>query len=927
MKYKGKAVEIIGSKSVFGKEILWIRVLEDNTFLQIAAEDLEDITDIGNSMSNIRFTALAARIKEDIARKKLLAPYESSLIPLPHQLLVLEKVMNADQTRFLLADEVGMGKTIEAGLILKELKLRGEVKRTLLIVPKSAIIQWQSELKEHFNESFHIYDAELISSLSRTFAGINTGDEEFNFWSQHHQIIVSLDALKPLEKRQGWSEERVSEYNKYRMEAVLNAGFDMVIIDEVHKMGGNSSSVSRYVLADALCNVVPNALLLSATPHRGKSDHFNRILRLIDSEAFAEDGIPAISEIEPYVIRTEKRLAIDYDGNKLFNDRETQRLFVELDRCDHRLQVDLYNAVTEYVKKGFNAAKRKKNSATGLVMIMFQRLASSSTSAIQSAMETRLRRLQAGDDADMITDYYAELDISDDFDGFALDDYSVSTTDQLQNEEELLDKLISKAKRCQELELDAKATTLVETIKRLRVDNLDPHLKILVFTEFRTTQNMLKRVLSQSGMICETINGSQSIEERRRSLLSFKESSDVMIATDAAGESLNMQFCHVVFNYDLPWNPMMIEQRIGRIDRIGQKNKVIAYNMLTNNSVDCRVYEVIVEKLNIILSQLGIDKTSDVLDSTIDMHNINNLYLQSLLDPRRFEFAGDKWLNEIQKKLKDFHSTKGILPLISEEEIDNKAASAVKYSPLPIWLEDMMIEYVSSMGGNISRRTDGSITFKWEHEQVNAVFDVSLSLDNPMAEHITLQHRLAQKLLNSVNDVSSPSVIPVLCSKDNSNTQGFWSLWEVAAINTYETKTTYIALFVSDQDKVFTAYGNEIWANIVETKNYFNLCGTIINEKAEELFSSNKLVSSDALQNCYDGLRIQIEEVGQKRYQKRMKAINYSRKRIEKIGIDNIRKSRLGKLEAEEQKWVRTYAGNSSIVPDVKHLITVRIDG
>lgn len=927
MQYKGKPIEIIGSKKIFDKEVLWIRVLENGEFLQVAATDIEQSEMASNTISGVRFAALVARIKEDVARKKLLAPYESSLIPLPHQILVLEKVMNADQTRFLLADEVGMGKTIEAGLILKELKLRGDVKRTLLIVPKSAMTQWQSELKEHFNETFHIYDAELISSLSRTFSDINTGDEEFNFWSQHHQIIVSLDALKPLEKRQGWSEERVNEYNKYRIEAVLNAGFDMVIMDEVHKMGGGSSSVSRYVLADALCNVVPNALLLSATPHRGKTDHFNRILRLIDAEAFAEDGIPSISEIEPYVIRTEKRLAVDYDGNNLFNERETKRLFVELDNGTHRLQIALYNAVTEYVKKGFNSAKRKKNSATGLVMIMFQRLASSSTDAILSAMETRLRRLQAGEDADMIGDYYGELDLSGDFDGFTSSDYSVSTPEELQDEETLLSDLISQARRCLDLEVDAKASVLVESIKRLRLESTNPQLKVLIFTEFRTTQRMIKRVLTNAGMRCETINGSQNIEERRAALLAFKESSDILIATDAAGESLNMQFCHIVFNYDMPWNPMMIEQRIGRVDRIGQKNKVVAYNMLTNNSADARVYEVIVEKLNVILNQLGIDKTSDVLDSTIDMHNINNLYLQSLLDPRRFEFAGDRWLNDIRKKLRDFHSTKGILPLVSAEEIDTKAASDIKYSPLPFWLEEMMIEHVISLGGDISRRTDGSIVFKWDDHKVIGVFEADLLLDNPQAEHLTLQHKLVQNLLNSLSEVESPTTIPVLCSKSNFETKGFWSLWEVSAINAYETKTTYIALFVSETNKVFSAYANEIWNNIVEKKDYFMLSGTIVNDKAEELFAEKKAALEDALLNCYEGLKMHIENSLDRRYEKRMKAIKYARKRIDKLGIENIRKSRLKKLESEEQKWLRDYTLNKSIVPNVRHLITVRIDG
>ena len=150
MYYKGKAIEVLGEKDVFGQKIVWIRVLEDDTFLQVTHEELET-EDTVYSLPFIRFIAIAAKIKDEVAKKNILAPYESSLIPLPHQILVLEKVMQSMQNRFLLADEVGMGKTIETGLILKELKLRGEIKRTLVIVPKSSMMQWQSELKEHFN--------------------------------------------------------------------------------------------------------------------------------------------------------------------------------------------------------------------------------------------------------------------------------------------------------------------------------------------------------------------------------------------------------------------------------------------------------------------------------------------------------------------------------------------------------------------------------------------------------------------------------------------------------------------------------------------------------------------------------------------------------------------------------------------------------
>ena len=159
--------------------------------------------------------------------------------------------------RFLIADEVGMGKTIETGLVLKELKLRGIVKRALVIVSKTAMLQWKQEMKQHFNETFHIYDTDYINTLTRTFSRLEA-DNDINIWAQHNQLIVSMDALKPIENRQGWNKQKVEEYNRYRIQSVLEADFDLLVIDECHKVGGSTQLVGRYQMADILCNAIPN---------------------------------------------------------------------------------------------------------------------------------------------------------------------------------------------------------------------------------------------------------------------------------------------------------------------------------------------------------------------------------------------------------------------------------------------------------------------------------------------------------------------------------------------------------------------------------------------------------------------------------------------------------------------------------------------
>ena len=255
---------------------------------------------------------------------------------------------------------------------------------------------------------------------------------------------------------------------------------------------------------------------------------------------------------------------------------------------------------------------------------------SSSTDAILSALRTRLYRLENGEDEDELDGYGLDGSLDYEDDELNVGDYSVEhTSSELNTEIEMLQKLVEEAEQCRNSETDAKATALVEKIYSLRSSGIEANNKVLVFTEFRQTQDFLIRVLNEQGLKCEKVNGSMSMEERHHALVHFRDESDVLVATDAAGESLNMQFCHIIINYDLPWNPMALEQRIGRVDRIGQKYEVQAYNMLTNNSVDYRIYNIIVEKLDLIMEELGIDKTSDVLDSTIDAKKINHPFFIS----------------------------------------------------------------------------------------------------------------------------------------------------------------------------------------------------------------------------------------------------------------------------------------------------------
>ena len=623
-------------------------------------------------------------------------------------------------------------------------------------------------------------------------------------------------------------------------------------------------------------------------------------------------------------MRSEKRFAVDYDGKKLFNERTTTRFDVQLDPVRHAAQIALYKHITDYVRICFGRAKSTKRNATGLVMVMLQKLASSSTDAILSALRTRLYRLENGEDEDELDGYGLDGSLDYEDDELNVGDYSVEhTSSELNTEIEMLQKLVEEAEQCRNSETDAKATALVEKIYSLRSSGIEANNKVLVFTEFRQTQDFLIRVLNEQGLKCEKVNGSMSMEERHHALVHFRDEADVLVATDAAGESLNMQFCHIIINYDLPWNPMALEQRIGRVDRIGQKYEVQAYNMLTNNSVDYRIYNIIVEKLDLIMEELGIDKTSDVLDSTIDAKKINHLYLQSLLDPKRFEFASESWLYDIKQKLNDYKSTEGALPTISPDEINARSAAEVKYSPLPIWLENLMTLYCQAYGFQWRKNLIGSTEYHFGKGNIlKAVFDTDKAADNPDAEQLNLQHPIIKQILNEV-DAGMQGKIPVLQSFDRKETAGYLTIWKVSALNEKESKVTYTAQFVSDQGRVFVPYANALWNKLVQDANAFQQVSW---EGGCPDFESNTQLHANlyaVFHRMEEGIMTGLQTIAEKK----LRALDFTEQRLSRIGIENIRLAKMRRLKEEREEWMNTFRKSAHVVPEVKHILTVKIDG
>ncbi|MCS5694994.1 DEAD/DEAH box helicase [Desulfofundulus thermocisternus] len=278
----------------------------------------------------------------------------------------LSRAISGNRVRFLLADEVGLGKTIEAGLIMRELKLRGLVRRTLVVAPRGLVTQWVQEMETHFRERFHLIMPAEVTALSYL-------EGDANVWRRFDQVVVPMDAVKPVQSRRGWTSEQVSRYNRERFENLISAGWDLIIVDEAHRIAGSTDTVARYRLGEGLAEAAPYLLLLTATPHQGKTEAFYRLVALLDKEAFPNIDSVKRERVAPYVIRTEKRKAVDARGNPLFKPRITQLIPVGW-QARHQKQRELYEAVTEYVRHGYNQALKEKRNYIGFLMVLMQRL-------------------------------------------------------------------------------------------------------------------------------------------------------------------------------------------------------------------------------------------------------------------------------------------------------------------------------------------------------------------------------------------------------------------------------------------------------------------------------------------------------------------------------------------------------------------------
>lgn len=641
-----RAVRVISRTELWGRDVVDVVDPATSSVTRLSADEVGPLSDRRWDPDEVVWRAAACRT---VAAAASGAPVASEVELLPHQATILARALALDPVRLGLCDEVGLGKTITAAAIFTELKARKRARRVLIVAPKSVQLQWVAEFGDRFGEEFVRVGPEGMP----VDAGVDP-------WRAFPQIICSLDAVKPIRARAGWTAEQVSEYNRRRIVAIVAAGWDLVIFDEAHHVAGSSDEVARHRLARELTASVPNVLLLSATPHSGKSDGFRRFVGLLDEDFFA--GAPLTrGRVNELVVRTEKRTALDNARRPLFMPRTTS---IEVVRYGDRVvERELYDAVTEYVREGYGRAVREKRPAVGFLVLLMQRLVSSSTAALLAALEKRAavldvlpEQLELG----MPTTEWEELTGEEQLErllelrghGWASERVEVHT-------------LLQMARRAASDGLDAKVVHLLDLLRRLETAESDPDVKVIIFTEFLPTQQMLLDALASAGITAIPINGSLSLAERAVAQRGFREHARILVSTDAGGEGINLQFAHVVINWDLPWTPTKIEQRIGRVDRIGQTAPVQAFNLVRENSVDLRVLEVLERKLATILAELGADKRDDVLESLSGRSE--QLYVDAIMEPDSL----DRSVEELSAATRDEVLTQATtLDLISPQEIE-----------------------------------------------------------------------------------------------------------------------------------------------------------------------------------------------------------------------------------------------------------------
>lgn len=563
------------------------------------------------------------RIRNAFHFDPLYAVNISQIDPLPHQIeAVYHYILPNPRVRFLLADDPGAGKTIMAGLLLKELKYRGLVERTLIVVPGHLKEQWLREMKERFQENFSIVDRNVMAT-----------EWGKNVFTTRNNVIISMDFAK---------QDDV-------MLALKETKWDLCIVDEAHKMsaykyGEKISKTQRYALGEFLSSIATHLLFLTATPHRGDPENFRLLLELLEPGFFADVSMLTESiqkKDNPLFLRRLKEDLKDFDGAPLFPPRKVETIKYYLSDDEKKL----YNAVTEYVETHFNRALAKEKRNVAFALTILQRRLASSIRAIRKSLERRHQRLKDLYEKGLILqeirydeDYLEDLEEKERWskENELLEKLtSAETLEELKEEIEELEKIVALAREVEKKEIETKLNELKKVMDTEKVQQTG--VKLLVFTESKDTLDYLVEKFKKWGYSVTFIHGLMNLDERIRAEADFRNKAQIMVSTEAGGEGINLQFCWLMVNYDIPWNPNRLEQRMGRVHRYGQQHEVHIYNLVAVDTREGRILERLFDKLSQIRDHLGSDRVFDVIGDVIVGKNLRDLIMDAITNRRTME--------------------------------------------------------------------------------------------------------------------------------------------------------------------------------------------------------------------------------------------------------------------------------------------------
>jgi superfamily II DNA or RNA helicase len=716
--------------------------------------------------------------------------------PLPHQLeAVYDYFLKLPRIRFLLADDPGAGKTIMAGLLIKELKIRGLVKRTLIVTPANLSFQWQREMKDKFRENFEVIRSDVLRA--------NYGQ---NPWQEKNQVITSVSWVS-----------RVDDAK----ESLLRSHWDLIIVDEAHKMSAYSADKKTlaYQLGESLSAMTDHYLLMTATPHKGNPENFCLFLSLLDKDVYGD--VKSLEEAmtrqdAPFYLRRVKEALVSFPDPEtgkvkaLFTKRivKTSEFAIDTD------EYELYDQLTTYVDNQSIRAARDDSArgrAVGFTMAMLQRRFASSIYAVRRSLERmKEKREHILEDPEKYRQAQIARRLPEDFEELPeeeqqemiaeLEDVVVSHSPEVLREDiGELGALIRQAKVLEEKEQEVKVRRLKALLTECGVFE-DPNMKLLVFTEHKDTLDFLvgdgrdgrpMGKLREWNLTVTQIHGGMKIGDRDSpgtriyAEREFRETCQVLVATEAAGEGINLQFCWLMVNYDIPWNPVRLEQRMGRIHRYGQEKDCLIFNFVTTNTREGRVLQKLFERIGQIEDDLDPNRTGKVFNVLGDVFPGNQL--EKML---RDMYAHNNMTEELIKQRiveqVDTERFKGItnstLEGLAKRELNlsailGKSAEARERRLVPEVIQDFFLQSAPIAGVTLTEPHRGQNVFRigrvprnlWpigerleprfgrlgrEYKQV--VFDKENLKKEPLAEWVTPGHPLfeavREDVLESVRD-------------------------------------------------------------------------------------------------------------------------------------------------------------------------------